>query len=345
MKKFLFYLTFIALAMYCAEIISYNAPSILYEPTAYVGYGVLYVFFIHSLITRKVTKWSTVYFYGMLVGIITEAFLPKVLFFGWEAESFRLYGIAWFELFILTFFYHPFFSFIVPVFIAKKWLNFPFALETDKYKLRILLPVIVMTVFSVGQVYLNGGGEFVEAIISTLILVSLIILLRKSGVIKDVTISLRSRLWFLGISIAMYLIVFLFTEVPHGGVLPEVGAIVFILIYITVIFMLIRRELPEKFDQHNVKEIEVITEEVKYTRSIYIEEKIRFEPVVNDFKVVLTAIAFVSLLIVGSILPLLIGPAIPFIVLTILFGGMICGGICFLTCLFKLKVSFFSRQI
>lgn len=338
MKKFLFYLTFIALAMYCAEIISYNAPNILFEPTAYVGYGVLYVFFIHSLITRKVTKWSTVYFYGMLVGIITEAFLPKVLFFGWEAESFRLFGIAWFELFILTFFYHPFFSFIVPVFIAKKWLNFPFALETKNYAPRIIIPVIVMTIITVGNTYLNGGGQFIQALSSTIVLLIFIIVLKRVGTIKDITISYSSRVWFFAISAVMYLYIFFFYKVPHGGVLPEFGALIFILLFISGIFLLIRRDLPDKYDAKNIREIEVVAEEVSYTRSIYVEEKIKYKANVNDFRVVISGIVYVSVMILGSLLPIFMAQIIPSILMVALFAGVIVGGIYFVKCLFVRKL-------
>jgi hypothetical protein len=339
-KKFLFYITFVALAMYCAEIISYNDPNILFEPTAYIGYGILYVFFIHSLITRKVTKWSTVYFYGMLVGIITEAFLPKVLFFGWDSSSFTFIGIAWIELFILTFFYHPFFSFIVPVFIARKWLNYPFALETKGLTLKIILPVAIVTLFSVGNAYIEGGGQFPQTLISTIILVTLIILLKRSGQISDIGLTVTTRKYLFGLAFLLYGFVFIVGDVPYGGRLPELGAFIFILIYIASVSILIYRELPEKYDIKNVQEIQIKTDEVNYKRNIYVEEIIGYIPDLNNIKVVLGAIAFISLVIVGSLLPLIIAPAIPVVLIVILLAGMIFGCIYFLRCLFRPKVYF-----
>ncbi len=53
MKKLLLYSTFVALAMVCAEIISFNEPRILLEPMAIVGYGVLYVVFLNTLLRGR----------------------------------------------------------------------------------------------------------------------------------------------------------------------------------------------------------------------------------------------------------------------------------------------------
>ena len=161
MKKLIFYLLFIALGTASAELLSYSHPPALLNPLGFLPYGVLYVFFINYLIKKQVSDWKTVYLFGTLIGLISEGLFIKVLFFGWGLESFIFNGLAIFEFFVLVFFFHPLFSFIIPVYIAKNFLNFPFAIKKSKRKLLFLflLPLYPF----INSTSLNGN--FLSALI------------------------------------------------------------------------------------------------------------------------------------------------------------------------------------
>jgi hypothetical protein len=301
--------------MCCAELISFNAPGIMLEPNAYIGYGVLYVFFIHRLIQRGEKKWSTVYLYGMLVGIITEAFLPKVLFFGWDASSFNAFGIAWFELLILTFFYHPFFSFMMPVYICKKWLYYPFQVDSDRFGPWFIPGIIIMTVFSVANVAVTGGLDLIGAIASTGILLIILFLNKSKSALSSISLSKKTRIVLGTIALLMYAYYFLVGEVEHGGRLPRPEAFIFICLYIIIIGLLIW------------KTSKPLTPERKENKVYQSDYSMR--------KVIFALLGFWSLILIGILLSTAISGLIGIIMCVLLLGGSLIGIIYFVMILFK----------
>lgn len=182
-----FHLVFAFLGIFSAEALSGNLPAAPLLPPMYLVYGCLYYFFVDSLLRRRVRSWTTVYLYGVLVGYVTESFAAKVMWFGWPDNSANLLGILpWPEFPLLAFFFHPLFSFTIPVYLARRYLDFPFALETSP-RLDRWLPWL-WPLFAVFQVRVTGiapGTHCLVVAIDAAVFLFFVSRLRARGRIPD----------------------------------------------------------------------------------------------------------------------------------------------------------------
>jgi len=110
------------LSTFCAEFFSGSFPAAFFTP-----YGILFVVPLYSLHILVLSSYiwhrgritlPVLYFAGCIFGLY-EAFITKVLFSPpWGALLGTPGGIAVFELFTVSFFWHPVFAFILPLWIA-----------------------------------------------------------------------------------------------------------------------------------------------------------------------------------------------------------------------------------
>ena len=203
MKKTLFYLFFIALGTIFAEALSFNHPSVILEPWGYIPYGVLYALFIDNLIKRQVDDWKTIYLYGVLVDFITEAYMTKVIFFGWSQDAFIYHGFAIVEGAFLTFFFHPLISFIIPVFIAGKVFKYPFALNYPENSMLVLkmlplYPAIMLTA------YMLDISTILCLFLTAILFLSMAAALKKVAKQQDVLLEKGSRSAVILLTILFY---------------------------------------------------------------------------------------------------------------------------------------------
>lgn len=114
------------LSVFFAEVIS---GSMRYPLFDLWGYGVviplyglhtiLLLTIIRTSVKNKKIRFSTLYFGGVLFGLY-EAYITKVLFVGLSEDSFMLLNIPIVDYIVLVFFWHPLFSFIIPVLVFEK---------------------------------------------------------------------------------------------------------------------------------------------------------------------------------------------------------------------------------
>ena len=198
-----------ALGTTCAEVLSTNCIRVLWNPLGFLPYGLLYVFFLDYLFRKGVSDWKTVYLFGCLVGFITEAYFAKVLFWGWEDGSLLWQGFAVKEFFILIFFFHPVFSFMLPVFIARNFFDFPFNIEKSRHRgLIVWLPLYPAVLFP--GTNLDFAADFVVPMSVSLGIVAVFLsLLPVCGRTADILLSRRAKIQLLLFTVAVYVFGFL----------------------------------------------------------------------------------------------------------------------------------------
>lgn len=219
LKKIIFYLTFIAIGIYFAEVVSTNLPHALIIPFVYPAYGLLYVFFIDMLMRYSCYDFKVWYIFGALVGIITETYVAKVTFYGAEINGFQIFGVSPNAILFIILFYHAFFSFMIPAYFAKvslkmplpikekKWINYSFLLIPF-----LLIPIAIQKMAEIGfQNYIVFMG------ISGIIFILWTAILKKTGKIKNVLLTKKEKLALFMITIIIYLIYFFTgTNEAHG---------------------------------------------------------------------------------------------------------------------------------
>lgn len=199
MKKSIPYIFFIALGSYFAEVLSFNYPAVLLNPLAPLPYWLLYIFLIHFLMEKKIQSWSIVYLMGVLVGLITEWYFAKVLFFGGNDDVTRTFWFGFPDAAYLSLVYHPFMSFIFPVFIAQKlWM--PFCLPENK-KIGYLLPIFVILFSSRVQPALLP-----TMLLSTSVLYAIFLLYTSQNFLNPINLSRKTQivLWVITLSVYLY---------------------------------------------------------------------------------------------------------------------------------------------
>ena len=123
--KFLLLFTLSLTSVYFAEVISGSFKYPLYDFWGYLG--VIPIYGLHTIVLLFIIKQSTkdkaislsvLYFAGVLFGLY-EAYLTKVLWTGLSSDAFIFLNIAVFDFIVLVFFWHPIFSFIIPVIVFE----------------------------------------------------------------------------------------------------------------------------------------------------------------------------------------------------------------------------------
>ena len=197
MRKFIFYGSFCALGVFWAEGISTNYPLALINPFLYLGYGFLYVLFIDALMRRQEASFAIWYLFGMLVGLITETYIAKVTFFGLNPAGFRWWGVAPGTIAFVVLFYHAFFSFLLPSYLAKRVLKFPLAIAEKKGIDLFYLGIPLLLIPMVQKQMVERGMDVFHLMrslaVSAFILCIWVLMLSSIGKIEDVLLSSKER--------------------------------------------------------------------------------------------------------------------------------------------------------
>jgi hypothetical protein len=114
------------MSVFFAEVISGSMRYPLFDPWGYFVviplYGlhtILLLTMIRSTISNKKILYSTLYFGGVLFGLY-EAYITKVLWIGLSEDSLIVFNVSIIDYIVLVFFWHPIFSFIIPVVLFEK---------------------------------------------------------------------------------------------------------------------------------------------------------------------------------------------------------------------------------
>ena len=241
MNKFFFYLFFITLGTICVEVLSTNAISFIWYPWGYLIYGLLYIFFIDYIFRKQISSWKTIYLFGMLVGFITEAYVAKVVFFGWPDNNFIFHGFAVKEIIMLIFFFHPLLAFLLPIWIAKNFFGLPFAVKKSRRKWMIyLLPLYpVIGSSSVGLVY--SPKLAITAFITLVIFTIITLLFYKYRQVKNILLTKKQKIITFVAFLAFYILFYLKTPVYRREfvMLPEIIPLLISFVVAGLIFFLI----------------------------------------------------------------------------------------------------------
>ncbi len=117
-------LLFGTISMYFGQVMTYASPlwflnigDILFS---FPNFILQSLFFINIALRYKKTDFKHLYLLGVLFGLY-EAWITKVVFNGYSSDVFwgKIGGIAIFETLTLVFFFHPVFSFILPIMIVE----------------------------------------------------------------------------------------------------------------------------------------------------------------------------------------------------------------------------------
>ncbi len=243
-KKIIFYLTFAALGLFWAEVISTNIPHALVNPVAYLIYGLLYVFFIDALLRWKGRQFLLWYIFGVLIGLITETYVAKVSFYGLEPDAHRILGFAPGALIFIIFFYHAFFSFLAPAYLATRLLKMPFPMASCRWKdvacllsPIILLPIVYSQLLSRSWTVTHLMSSMA---ISAMILMLWIWLLRSLGPIKNILLCNKERRYLFFITAGFYcLFLFTMTNKVHGHAPTDIPLIPLLTMSGIIAFLLI----------------------------------------------------------------------------------------------------------
>ena len=176
-------LLFGTLSVFFAEVLSGASNLWFVDPWGLLMVYPLYLghalFFINLAIRTKRTTLHHLYFWGMLFALY-EALITKVLWFGFPEASGailpEIQGIAVMEFTILTFFWHPIMSFIIPI-LVYELLSHDILPGHERYLTRnktTLLLIILLTI--IGASFQSNGVNYnlfiaLGSIIGTLLII------------------------------------------------------------------------------------------------------------------------------------------------------------------------------
>lgn len=139
-------LLFAFLGIACAEVLSGNQPFAPLLPPAYGMYGILQVLVLDVLLRFRVRSWGTVYLLGVGLGYCIETFVAKLAWFGGPTCALNPGGVLPLPEFpVLVLCFHPLLSLMLPVYLFRRWLDFPLDLGTSPRADRLLpwlLPLV-----------------------------------------------------------------------------------------------------------------------------------------------------------------------------------------------------------
>ena len=246
-KKIIFYVSFSALGVFWAEALSTNIPQALINPFLYLGYGLLYVFFLDALMRWNEKSFVVWYLFGALVGLITENYIAKVTFYGLDPSAFRILGVAPSEIAFIILFYHAFFSFLAPAYLAKRILKVPLPIVEKQFidVLFVFAPIILIPVIY-SEMVMRGLDLFylIKLLsMSALILILWIMLLCSLKKIENVLLTDKERNGLLVFTFLIYLVFTIkATNKAHGHapmdipLVPMIGVSFVIILVLCLIY-------------------------------------------------------------------------------------------------------------
>ena len=140
-QRWLFWLLLGAFSVVFAEVLSGSDPFVFFHYFGLLGvytHYTLHVLVLAPLVIRpeRQVRFGALFLAGAIFGLY-EAYMTKVLWSPpWDADALRLGGVAVFSSAMLVLFWHPFFSFILPLLVAD-------CLLLDSNRLQSSLPMRV----------------------------------------------------------------------------------------------------------------------------------------------------------------------------------------------------------
>jgi len=122
-QRWLFWLILGAFSVFFAEVLSVSDPFVYFHIFGLFGiytHYTLHVLVLAPLAVRlgRQVRFGALFTAGAIFGLY-EAYMTKVLWSPpWEPDAFRIGGVAVVSSLMLVLFWHPFFSFLLPLFIA-----------------------------------------------------------------------------------------------------------------------------------------------------------------------------------------------------------------------------------
>jgi len=148
--KLSYYLLLSSIGVFFAEVLSWSAPDVLYNPIKFIivtpVYAVHLILFGNILARWGRRDWQSYYAFGMLTGMY-ETFITKVFWSPpWNPEGVGFLGFAWLEVFWIGFAWHAVMSFMLPLKIAEHFFFPRRDARTDKRWLIILAGALLVGV-------------------------------------------------------------------------------------------------------------------------------------------------------------------------------------------------------
>ncbi len=267
--RILFWIILGVLSTFFAEVISGNEPIVFFQSFGWTGVFPIYA--LHTLLLvylafklLPVTGWisiRTIYLISTLFGMY-EAYMTKVLWNPpWNAMSFRIGGVSFFEVLMLVFFWHAIMSFLVPVFWGENLLTSSSLLAeslNERFAKFVFHPTFPVILGVLGGIYLGtnrpGVGQAFSIALATTLLVSMFLLFWRLITNKNLyqwseLLPRKIEMIILGFLLAGYYLYYGFTLRPDQ--LPGYGAQFTVwLIYAALIALII---LSRRRDQAAIK--------------------------------------------------------------------------------------------
>jgi hypothetical protein len=126
-QRWLFWLILGAFSVFFAEVLATSDPFVYFHFFGLLGvfpHYTLHVLVLAPLVIRldRRVRFSAMFLAGSIFGLY-EAYMTKVLWSPpWNSEAFRIGGVAVVTSAMLVLFWHPFFSFLLPLFVADNLL-------------------------------------------------------------------------------------------------------------------------------------------------------------------------------------------------------------------------------
>ncbi len=211
-QKFIFYFTFIAIGIYFAEVVSTNMPYALLHPLMYPAYGLLYIFFIDTLIRYNCYCIKNWYIFGALVGLITETYVAKVTFHGAGGENIQFLGVDIGAVLFIILFYHAWFSFIIPSYFAKRVLKMPLPIIEKRFFdiFFLFIPLFLLPISVQKSLNIGISALLILMSFSGIIFILSCYILKKTGPIKNILLTVTEKKILFLVTLLIYSFFFIF---------------------------------------------------------------------------------------------------------------------------------------
>jgi hypothetical protein len=175
--KLVWYLLFSVIGVFHAEVLSWSAPDVLYNPITFAFvtpvYAVHYILFGDIILRSGRRDLPTLYVFGALTGMY-ETFITKVYWSPpWNPEGAGALGIAWGELLWIGFTWHAFMTFLIPF----RLMDGLFSPRGDRRLTTREGKAILLVAPSVAALFGHAFGRSMEEILISLTLSLAVILL------------------------------------------------------------------------------------------------------------------------------------------------------------------------
>jgi len=314
--KLFFWIILGFLSVFFAEVISGSDMFPFFLPMSIIVVIPLYTLHIlvlsHIVIKQGKPNIYTLFLAGMLFGLY-EAYITKVLWNPpWDETAFKIGGIAVTEFFMLVFWWHAFYSFIIPLFLSENLLTGSREIQgyqpekiqnifNSKKKTYVLL--VVFAIWAGGFQSLNSINPFYSILsgLSTTFVIGILILIwRRKTTGRDYSIydlvpnQNEFRVIFI-LLIIYYIIIGIFLR-PEA--FPDIWGQVTIWIIYSIIFILLFFHLRRSKDEISN---DLITSNINFSWKLYIALALIFTFSSATFKLIppITLFCFYTGLFIG----------------------------------------------